>query len=227
MNIPEAIAIDGPAASGKTTLAVWLADLTGYLNLDTGIMYRAVTLEALRKLHSVSDQQAVTRLAEEIQIEITAAKHTDEKHNVDVFLNGEDVNDFIRTLEVDANVSKVSSYPGVRLAMTTQQRRIGQRGKVVMVGRDIGTVVMPDAGLKIYLVASAEVRARRRYEEKIVRGENADYEDVLASIRKRDEIDASRDVAPMRPANDAVIIDTDTLSIDQVFTLVLNLLKKR
>jgi cytidylate kinase len=136
---------------------------------------------------------------------------------LDVLVDGCDITSDIRSTAVEANVSQVSAYPQVRQAMTLQQRRIGTRGKVIMIGRDIGTVVLPDADLKIYLVASPEVRARRRYEENLERGEQADYETILTAIRRRDEIDSSRAVAPLRPAEDAVILDSEGLNIVQVF----------
>jgi cytidylate kinase len=138
----------------------------------------------------------------------------------DVLIGGKDITWEIRLPEVDALVSVVSAYPGVRHALSAQQRRIGMRGKVVMVGRDIGTVVLPEADLKIYLDASVEERARRRYMELQARGEKAKQEEILAAMRVRDQIDSTRDVAPLRPASDAVIIDSDNLDIDQVLAQV-------
>jgi cytidylate kinase len=140
-----------------------------------------------------------------------------------VLLDGEDVTWDIRRPQVDANVSPVSVFPGVRRALTIQQRRIGLRGRVVMVGRDIGTVVLPEADLKIYLDASAEKRARRRYNERIARGEYADLEAILAVVRERDRIDSTRAVAPLHPAEEAVIIDSDNLNADQVLEKVKSL----
>lgn len=224
MKNPDAIAIDGPAASGKSTLGERLAEHLNYLYLDTGIMYRAVTLAALREFHSVKNEADVTRLAEEIQIDIQSPSHPNGR-KFDVLLNGEDVTEAIRRVEVEKNVSKVSAYRGVRIAMTEQQRRIGHRGKIVMVGRDIGTVVLPDAPLKIYLEASAEVRAQRRYDEKVAKGDQISYEEVYQAILQRDETDAKRDVAPMCAAKDARIINTDLLSIEQVYQEVIELLE--
>ena len=224
MKLPKTIAIDGPAASGKSTLAEKLADTLGYLLFDTGVMYRAVTLEALEKLYSVGDEKDVTRLAESVQIDVRPPTKNDGR-KYDVLLNGEDVTWQIRKSEVDANVSHVSAYPGVRLAMTSQQRRIGQRGAVVMVGRDIGTVVLPEAELKIYLDASVEERARRRFEEVRLRGEDQTYPEILASMRRRDQIDSTRVVAPLRAARDAVIINSDGLDIEQVLQKVVKLLE--
>lgn len=215
MSIPDVITIDGPASSGKSTVGAILARDLGYLYFDTGVMYRAVTLGVLQANISLLDEEAITRLAEKVKIDITEPSK-DDGRQYDVFLNGEDVTWKIRTREVDQQVSPVSVFSGVRKAMTDQQRKIGLRGKVVMVGRDIGTVVLPEAKLKIYLDASAEERANRRYKELIARGEAAQYENILAGIKKRDEIDSTRQIAPLKPARDAVIIDTDKLSIGQV-----------
>lgn len=226
MPIPQTIAVDGPAASGKSTIAELLAQSLGYLYFDTGVMYRAVTLAALRQLERVTDERAVTHLAETVHIDVREASQDDGRKS-DVLLDGVDITWEIRAPEVDANVSVVSAYPGVRVAMTEQQRRIGKRGKVVMVGRDIGTVVLPDADLKVYMDASVEERARRRYDEVRQRGEAADYEAILTSMWRRDEIDSTRKVAPLRPAEDAVIVSTDGLSIEQVLEKIQALVKAR
>jgi cytidylate kinase len=222
MSIPQMITIDGPAASGKTTLGRRLAEALGYLFFDTGVMYRAVTWAALERGVPVDDEAAVTALAETAQIDVHPPSKEDGRCN-DVLLDGEDITWEIRKPGVDANVSPVSVYPGVRRALTLQQRRIGLRGRVVMVGRDIGTVVLPEADLKIYLDASAEVRALRRYNERIQRGESADLEAILAVVRERDRIDSTRAVAPLRAAEDAVIIDSDNLNADQVLEKVISL----
>lgn len=220
MSIPRVIAIDGTAASGKSTLGEKLAEYLGYLYFDTGIMYRGVTLAALKTLHSVEDEQAVTRLANEIDIDVRPPSIPDGRKS-DVLLDGKDITWEIRKPEVDANVSQVSAYPGVRAAMTAQQRRIGQRGSVVMVGRDIGTVVLPEADLKIYLDASVEERARRRLAEVQERGDAMSYNEILASMKRRDQIDSTRAVAPLRPAEDAVILKTDDLTIEEVLQRVI------
>jgi len=166
----------------------------------------------------------VTRLAEQVQIDVQPPSLADGRLS-DVLVDGEDVTWEIRTPEVEANVSQVSAYPGVRDAMTAQQRRIGQRGQVVMVGRDIGTVVFPDAELKVYLDACVEERARRRFEELEHRGEPADYEKILKAMKKRDKIDSTRAVAPLRPASDAVQICSDGVSAEQVVDQILHLAK--
>ena len=219
MSIPNIIAIDGPAASGKSTLGKRLADSLGYLFFDTGVMYRAVTWDALQRGVDPADENAATLLAETSQIDVRAPSK-DDGRACDVLLNGMDITWETRRPEVDANVSPVSVHPGVRKALAAQQRRIGLRGRVVMVGRDIGTVVLPEADLKIYLDASAEERARRRYDEIIRRGEPADYDAILAGVRKRDEIDSTRAHSPLKAAEDAIILDSDKLNADEVFAKV-------
>ena len=213
---PNIIAIDGPAASGKSTLGRRLADSLGYLFFDTGVMYRAITWLALQRGVNVLDEAAVTALAETATIDVLPASKSDGRV-CDVIVESKDITWKIRRPEVDANVSRISAYRNVRRAMSEQQRRIGQRGRVVMVGRDIGTVVLPEADLKIYLDASAEVRARRRHDEIEARGEKADYRDILSKVMERDRIDSTRDVAPLKVAPDAKVINSDHLNADEVF----------
>jgi cytidylate kinase len=222
LTIPTIIAIDGPAGSGKSTLAFYLAQDLGYLFFDTGVMYRAVTWAALDRKIPTKNEDEITCLAENIQIDVRTPTQQDGRQ-YDVLVDGQDVTWDIRSPNVEANVSPVSAYRGVRSAMSQQQRRIGLQGRVVMVGRDIGTVVLPEAGLKVYLDASMEERARRRYAEIIARGEDVTFEDILASICQRDKIDSTRVVSPLRPANDAVIINSDGKSIDQIIQIVRDL----
>jgi CMP/dCMP kinase len=216
------IAIDGPAASGKSTVAEHLAKGLGYLFFDTGVMYRAVTYAALERLGEVSNEAAVTRLAEEVCIDVNPASVADGR-KADVLVDQKDVTWEIRSARVEASVSQVSAYAGVRKELTKQQRRIGLRGSVVMVGRDIGTVVLPEADLKIYLDASAEVRAQRRTDELRQRGENPDYQEILAAMKRRDQIDSNRAVAPLRAAEDAVVVNTDGLDVDKVLEKIMAL----
>jgi cytidylate kinase len=221
----SAIAIDGTAASGKSTVGAHLAERLGYLYFDTGVMYRAVTLAALRAGVPIEDEPGVTALAETVVIDVKPPTVADGRKYT-VYLDGEDVTWEIHSPAVVANVSPVSAYPGVRQALTAQQRRIALAGRVVMVGRDIGTVVLPEARLKIYMDASPEERACRRLKEARERGQSLTYEQVLASVRLRDEIDSGRACAPLRPADDAVIINTDGLSIEEVFARVEALLRQ-
>lgn len=214
------IAIDGPAASGKSTLAESLANHLGYLFFDTGVMYRAVTLAALRREVPIEDESAVSSIAQELDLDVRPPMVDDGRQN-DVLMDGEDVTWGIRTPAVDANVSQVSMYHGVRQAMYQRQREIGLRGRVVMVGRDIGTVVLPEADLKIYLDASVEARAHRRHLECIERGETVDYEAVLESMRARDRLDSTRDLAPLRVAPDAIVLDSTPLSVIEVLEQVM------
>ena len=221
---PSIIAIDGPAASGKSTLGLRLAHALGYLFFDTGVMYRAVTWLALQRGINLNEEDTVTSLAEKAQIDVAPASTSDGRA-CDVLVEGKDITWETRLPEVDANVSMVSAYRGVRHALSQQQRRIGLRGGVVMVGRDIGTVVLPEADLKIYLDASAEQRATRRYHEILLRGGAANYEEILSKVIERDRIDSTRDVAPLKAADDAVIVDSDQMNADEVFEKVLALCK--
>jgi cytidylate kinase len=220
------IAIDGPAASGKSTVGELLARRLGYLYFDTGVMYRAVTWAALDRGIPIEDETAVTALAGELRIDVTPPT-ADDGRQYTVLADGTDITWEIRTPEVNAAVSPVSAYAGVRREMVRQQRRVAAGGGVVMVGRDIGTVVLPDADLKIYLDASVEERARRRWKQDRARGEESDYEAVLASMRRRDEIDSGRDISPLRVAEDAVVLDSTHLSIAQVAAAMERLIEER
>jgi len=223
---PNMIAIDGPAAAGKSTIGELLAEELGYLYFDTGVMYRAVTWAALQHNIPIEDEAAVSALAEKLHIDVLQPTVADGRQYT-VCVDGQDVTWELRRPEVDYGVSPVSAYPAVRAALTAQQRRIGLQGKVVMVGRDIGTVVLPEAQLKIYLDATVEARARRRYLENRQRGQKTRYADILRAMRRRDRIDSQRDAAPLRPADDAVILDTTDLPIEQVMVQVRELVRHR
>ncbi len=224
MTRPSIIAIDGPAASGKSTLGLKLAQELDYLFFDTGVMYRAITWLALKFDMDLHDEINITELAETTQIDVAPASKSDGRA-CDVLIAGKDITWETRLPEVDANVSVVSAYRGVRAALSKQQRRIGERGHVVMVGRDIGTVVLPEASLKIYLDATAEERAKRRFDETIARGRTADYNEILAKVIERDRIDSTRDVAPLKAAEDAIVLDSEKLNADEVFEQVMKLIK--
>jgi len=219
---PSTIAVDGPAASGKSTIGGLLAERLGYLYFDTGVMYRAVTWAAIEQGISVDDEPAVDSLAERLQIDVIRPT-VDDGRQYTILADGQDVTWEIRRPEVDMGVSPVSAYAGVRAALTAQQRRIAQKGRIVMVGRDIGTVVLPGADLKIYLDATLQERADRRYRETLARGEAADFDQVLASVQRRDEIDSGRALAPLRAARDAIVIDTTAMGIQEVLERVLAL----
>jgi cytidylate kinase len=219
------IAIDGEAAAGKSTIGSLLAQRLGYLYFDTGVMYRAVTLGALQHGLDVHDEASVTALAESLPIRVASPTHSDGRQYT-VYANGADVTWAIREPAVEAAVSIVAAYPGVRHALTLQQRQIAAMHNLVMVGRDIGTVVMPDADLKVYMRASVEERARRRYKEMLDRGEHASYEEVLRSMQQRDDLDSHRTTAPLRAADDAVIIATDGMSVEKVLERVLALVEQ-
>ena len=220
------IAIDGPVASGKTSVGLSLAERLGYLFLDTGVMYRAAAWAAVNAGLDINDEQAVSELTEKIRIEIKKPSVADGRSN-DIFVDGQDVTWEIRKDYVNNNVSQVSTYKQVRKVLTEQQRQFGQMGSVVMVGRDIGTVVLPDADLKVFLVASAEERARRRFEEDLKRKGQADYQQILDNMIQRDKTDSSRKVAPLVAAEDAVKVVTDGKSKDEVVEEIYQLALRR
>lgn len=214
MTFPAIITIDGPAAAGKSALGESLARRLGYLYFDTGVLYRAIAWLAIQARIDPTDEAGLTRLAEQAQIEVSRAT-VDDGRQYTVKVNGKDITWKLRGLDVERVVSPVAAVPGVRSALRQRQREIGLAGRVVMVGRDIGTVVVPEADLKIYLDASLAERARRRYQETLARGDPADYDTILTAMRRRDEIDSQRAVAPLRPADDAIIIHNDQMTVEE------------
>ena len=224
LKLPNVITIDGPVASGKSSVGLILAKELGYLFLDTGIMYRAVAWAAINQKVDIDDVEEVSLLAQQINIEIKPPTKTDGRIN-DVFVDKVDVTWEIREPEVNENVSQVSRYQFVRKALTEQQQEFGRRGKIVMAGRDIGTIVMPNADLKIFLEASVKERALRRYNEEVKRGKQSNLEDVIKNVEMRDKIDSSREIAPLIPAKDAVIINTDGKDVSRVINEILSIIR--
>jgi cytidylate kinase len=217
---PRTIAIDGPAGAGKSTIGALVAERLGYLFLDTGAMYRTVALAAQKQGVDPDDADSLARIAREVRITIGPPTVRDGRA-YSVLLDGADVTWDIRSADVDRVVSQVARVPAVRDAMVEQQRELAQRGRVVMVGRDIGTVVLPDAECKIFLTASAAERAKRREEELRSRGQVRPRQELLQEILRRDRMDSERKVAPLRTADDAVVVQTDGLSVGQALEKVL------
>lgn len=217
-----AIAIDGPAGAGKSTIARKLAEKTGYIYVDTGALYRTVALSISKNGINPQDVPAVVEHIGGISVDI---KYINGEQRV--ILNGEDVSNLIRTPEVSMMASVTSAIPEVRAFLLGLQRKLAGEHNVVMDGRDIGTVVLPDAKVKIFLTASPEVRAKRRYDELILKGQNVEFSDVLADLIKRDEQDMNRAVAPLKPSDESVIVDTSELDLDGAVSAIENVVKRR
>jgi cytidylate kinase len=210
------IAIDGHSSCGKSTMAKDLAREVGYIYIDSGAMYRCCTLFAMQQGLIAPDgsinEAEFQRRMPEVQVSFRLNPETGRP---DTYLNGENVEKQIRTMEVSSHVSPVAALPFVRAAMTAQQQQMGQEGGIVMDGRDIGTAVFPHAEMKVFVTASDEIRAQRRYDELIAKGEVADFQSVLENLRERDRIDSTRAVAPLRQAEDALVLDNSHLTIEQ------------
>jgi len=220
--LPELIiAIDGPVGSGKSTLARRVAELMGYVYIDTGAMYRSIALKALRRGVSLEAADLLAALAGDTRIDLRARDGGQQ-----VFLDGEDVTSAIRTPEVAQAASKVAVIPGVRRVLVAEQRRAGGQGGVVMEGRDIGTVVFPDAELKIFLTASPEIRAERRWREHQQKGDAIDLARTLDEIRERDRRDREREDSPLVRAKDAVVVDSTAMEPEEVARLVVMLARE-
>ena len=215
------IAIDGPAGAGKSTIAKRLAKESGYIYVDTGAMYRAMALYLLRRGISAEDKAGIESACEYADISI---KYIDGEQNV--ILNGENVNGLIRTQEV-SNMASASSVNGkVRQKLVSLQQKLAESTDVVMDGRDIGTTVLPDAEVKIYLTASVKVRAKRRYDELIAKGEESDLKVIEQEIRERDERDMTREISPLKKADDAIEVDTSDMSIEEVVNAINGIIKE-
>lgn len=216
------VAIDGPAGTGKGTITKLIAEELGLINIDTGAMYRCVALEALRKNVSDTEIEKVEEILRNIEI-----KFKRESGNIFVFLNGEDVTKEIRTPEVNTCVAKFAALKCVRDKMTPLQQEMGKDSNIIMEGRDIGTAIFPKANVKIYLDASPEERANRRYKQNIANGINQSYEEVLASIKQRDILETTRKLNPLRKAEDAIFVDTTHLTIEEVKQRILDIIKEK
>ncbi|MCH7706548.1 MAG: (d)CMP kinase [Chloroflexi bacterium] len=211
------IAVDGPVASGKTAVGRLLSRKLGYRFLDTGIMYRALTWLALERGVDPGDADGLVAMAKGHELGVVFGDDEDAR----ILVDDQDVTPNLWRQEVDQAVSLVSRVAGIRELLVDHQRRIAAEGAVVMVGRDVGTVVLPDAPLKLFLIASKEERARRRYEELKTVGQGLSYEQVLSDLERRDRLDTEREVGPLRPATDACVMATDDLSLDEVVEMVL------
>ena len=216
------VAIDGPSGVGKSTLSKLLARELGFINLDTGAMYRAVALAAARRAIDPADMATLGALAEKVVIDFARDAGSER-----VLLDGEDVSAAIRTPEISLLTSQVSACPAVREALVRRQRQLGAQGGVVLEGRDIGTVVFPDAEVKFFMVASAEERGRRRFLELQLKGATVDLARTIAEVEARDTADSNRSHSPLRRAEDAVTIDTSVLSIEQVLVEMLKVVRSR
>ncbi|MBQ7740971.1 MAG: (d)CMP kinase [Eubacterium sp.] len=214
------VAIDGPAGAGKSTVAKAAAKELSYIYVDTGALYRTIALNAVRN-GVADDEQGIIDMLSSTEVELGYENGVQK-----VYLNGEEVSAFIRTPEISMGASKVSAIPKVREFLLELQREIARKNNVIMDGRDIATVVLPDADVKIFLFASPECRAKRRYDELIEKGESVMYEDVLADVNQRDYQDSHREIAPLKPSEDSIMLDTSELSLEESIQAVVNCVKE-
>lgn len=213
------VAIDGPAAAGKSTVAKKVAEIKGYTYIDTGAMYRAFTWYCMEKGVDCQNHDECIKLIPEVKIEL--------KQKGVVLCNDIDVSFAIREPRVSGNVSYIASYKEIRLALVELQRAMAKRGSVIMDGRDIGTYVLPDADVKIFQIASVDTRAKRRYDENISKGISCTYEEIEEDVRKRDYIDSHRDFAPLKPAEDSIELDTSDMSIEEVVNAIIDIIDNK
>ncbi|NEU31115.1 (d)CMP kinase [bacterium LRH843] len=221
MNTNMKIAIDGPAGAGKSSVAKLVAERLSFLYIDTGAMYRALTFAALRDDVNLENGLELRKLLDTLQI------HLIHESGIRVLLNNEDITERIRLQDVTSNVSKVASHENVRTEMVERQRKLANHGKAVLDGRDIGTHVLPDAEVKIFLTASVKERAKRRFNELVAKGLPSDLEQIEKDIANRDQLDSTREFAPLKKADDAVKIDSTDLSIEEVVEIIIGLVKER
>lgn len=218
-----AIAIDGPAGAGKSTIARYAAKTLGFIYVDTGALYRTIALAAQRRGYAGDDKASVIPMLDEIKVELAF----NDAHEQIVLLDGEDVSGLIRTPEISMMASAVSAIPEVRAYLLNLQRDMAHTNNVIMDGRDIGTVVLPDAQIKIFLSASPECRARRRYDELIEKGMDVNYDDILNDVIARDYADSHREIAPLKPADDAIMVDTSGEDLETSVNKLVDLMRSR
>ncbi len=216
------VAIDGPAGAGKSTIAKAAAKALGFIYVDTGALYRAIALNAVRN-NITDDKDKIVSMLEDTDVKLGFS----EDGTQCVYLNGEDVSGLIRTPEISMGASKVSAIPQVRAFLLDLQRNIAKENNVIMDGRDIASVVLPDAQCKIFLFASPECRAERRYKELVEKGESVMYEDVLADVNQRDYQDSHREIAPLKPTEESVMADTSKLNLEESIDLIINIIKEK
>ena len=215
------VAIDGPAGAGKSTIAKAAAKELGFIYVDTGALYRAVAYNAVKN-GVIDDEQGIISMLDDTKGELKYVEGVQS-----VYLNGEDVSGFIRTPEISMGASKVSAIPQVREFLLNLQREIAKTNNVIMDGRDIATVVLPDAEVKIFLFASPECRAERRYKELVEKGENVSFDDVLKDVNQRDYQDSHREIAPLKPSEESIMADTSELTLQESIDLIVNTIKER
>ena len=215
------VAIDGPAGAGKSTIAKAAAKELGFIYVDTGALYRAVAYNAV-KTGAIDDEQKTINMLDSTKVELKYVNGAQA-----VYLNGEDVSAFIRTPEISMGASKVSAIPQVRAFLLNLQREIASTNNVIMDGRDIATVVLPNADVKIFLFASPECRAERRYKELIEKGESVSFDDVLKDVNQRDYQDSHREIAPLKPSDDSIMADTSELTLQESINLIVNTIKEK
>lgn len=215
------VAIDGPAGAGKSTIAKAAAKELGFIYVDTGALYRAVAYNAVKN-GVIDDEQGIISMLDDTKVEL---KYVEDVQSV--YLNGEDVSGFIRTPEISMGASKVSAIPQVREFLLNLQREIAKTNNVIMDGRDIATVVLPDAEVKIFLFASPECRAERRYKDLVEKGENVSFDDVLKDVNQRDYQDSHREIAPLKPSEESIMADTSELTLQESIDLIVNTIKER
>lgn len=215
------VAIDGPAGAGKSTIAKAAAKELGFIYVDTGALYRAVAYNAVKN-GVIDDEQGIISMLDDTKVELKYVEGVQS-----VYLNGEDVSGFIRTPEISMGASKVSAIPQVREFLLNLQREIAKTNNVIMDGRDIATVVLPDAEVKIFLFASPECRAERRYKELVEKGENVSFDDVLKDVNQRDYQDSHREIAPLKPSEESIVADTSELTLQESIDLIVNTIKER